>query len=453
MISFGPQNQSFSDRIKAYDISNQTRDSGCRITNHPFKTEIDYSSRKRYLEEKWKAIKSCYRIVVKDEEGQTIRLPQKQPGCAYQLNSKDEFEFSGGYCFFSPMENSSYHVSFKLKDECLDYEGLRKLDVKVVDLQAVLNFYSAGDSTGTSLDLTAIKSYPLRFSVSPNEELFSSSDIFGYTTPQFPANFYLPDTHLGVPEAKRSSNGKIVLLTPLWSDNNCSETCSNGYCQSLCDYSQPLSGEIAFSELSATGKVSDSDLNWFQGGVILPHYQGEISGTTHEISGENFQVGKVYRIIMTFNDPKFDFQSFKKEYQKKIQPTSQGLPPIGSSSIPTIPLLGVIGAPPLIPEIIRIGEINFSTMINSAFQALLGSFGDFFKYKYWPPHFKEICHEGCTSINDKYLILSMDFHVKGIDSESGEYDLEVLRISRTSPFLKSYERFNPQMPKINCKKK
>ncbi len=449
MISFGPQNQELSDRIKAYDIANQTRNSGCKISNSPFKNEINYLLRKRYLNEKWKAIKSCYRIVVKDEGDQSLQFPEKQPGCEYAVNSQNEMEFNGGYCFFSPKEKSSYKISFKLKDDCLDYEGMRKLDIKVSDFQAVLNFYSAGDSSGSSLDLIAIKSFPLRFSVSPNRDLFLNSDVFGFFTPQFPANFYLPDTHLGTPEIMRSRNGKVVIRLPLWADNNCPETCRNGYCQALCDYSQPLSGEIALSEISSKGKILDSGLNWFQGGVILPRYQGEISGTTHEVPEEKFQVGKTYHIVMTFNDPKFDFQSFKQENQKKIQQSAMALPSIGSSAIPTIPSIEVIGTPPLIPEIIQIGDINFSTRINSAFDILFDSFEDFFKYKFWPPHFKEICHEGCTPIRNEYLVLSLDFLVKNIN-EFGDYEIEVLRISRKSTLLEAYNKFNPQMPKISC---
>jgi hypothetical protein len=452
MISFGPQNQEFSDRIKAYDVANQTRDSGCKILNSPFKTENDYPTRRQYLNEKWNTIKSCYRIIVKDEGGKPIQFPEKQPGCKYQVNSQNEIEFNGGYCFLSPTDSSSYHISFKVKDECLDYEGLRKLNIKVSDFQSVLNFYSAGDASGSSLDLIALKSFPLRFNISPNEDIFPASDVFGLSTPQFPANFYLPDTHLGTPEVSRSIRDKVILRLPLWADNTCSERCSNGFCQSLCDYSQPLTGEVSLYELDKEGKILPSGLTWFQGGVILPRYQGEISGTVYEFSEKNFKMGKIYRLIMTFNDPKFDFQSFKEEYKNKLLRTAQGLPSLGSSTIPTIPQLGVVGVTPQIPEIVQIGNLNFSTRIASSFESLMDSFGDFFKFKYWPPYFRDICHHECSAIKDKYLVLSVDLRIKSIQEDSGQYDLEVLSLTRTSRLLGDYVKRNPAMPKIKCER-
>jgi hypothetical protein len=453
MISFGPQNQELSDRIRSYDIANQTRDSGCKIINAPFKDESDYSSRRLYLAEKWKAIKSCYRIVVKDETGQPLKFPEKQPGCEYTFNFPNVFEFNGGYCFFSPTDSSSYHVSFRLKDECLNYEGLRNLKITVADFQAALNFYSAGDPSGTSLDLTALKSFALRFHVAPNQELIQASDSFGLTSPQYPQNYYLPDTHLGKPEVTKTRSGKTIVRVPLWADNRCQEICSNGFCQGLCDYSQPLAGEINLREVSQKGKVIiESGMNWFQGGVILPRYQGEISGMAHELSDEGVEIGKTYRITMSFNDPKFDFQSYKKEYQHKIQRTTQGLPSIGSSTIPTIPQLGSIGSTPSVPEILEISGINFSARLNSVFEAQIDSFESFFQFKYWPPHFNKICHERCHPIEDKYLVLSLDFRVNALDEETGSYDIDVLRIGRTSNLLGGYERFSPLMPKISCKR-
>lgn len=156
---------------------------------------------------------------------------------------------------------------------------------------------------------------------------------------------------------------------------------------------------------------------------------------------------------MTFNDPKFDFQSFKQEYRNNLQRTSQGLPALGSSTIPSIPQLGVMGVTPQIPEIIQIGNLNLSTRISSSFDSLMDSFEEYFKFKYWPPFFKEICHEECTAIKDKYLILSMDFRIKDLNEESGDYDLEILRLTRKSPLLGDYEQLNPKMPKIYCGRK
>lgn len=451
MVAFGPQNQELSDRVQTYDIANNYNDSGCQIQNNPFKETLDYRMRKKYLDEKWHAIKNCYEIVVTEENSSPIDTPEKQPGCKSTLRDKNELVFNGGYCFIKPKVDSSYLINFNIKEACLDYGGLKKLNISVFDFQSVLNFYTAGDATGSSLELTSIKSYPLRFNVSPNPNILSSSEQNRIKSPEYPSFFFLPDTHLGIPELKISKPKSVNLRVPLWVDNNCSKICVNDFCQGLCDYNQPIVGEIQFFEIYKN-KIIDLETSWYQGGIVLPHYQGEISGTGIEIPKEIFEIGKSYRIIMNFNDPKFDFENYKKYLKPLIKKFNLDFKPINSSSIPQIPLLRPIESNQEIPVMDGIAELNFSNRLSDKFDVTVNQFSNLFDYKFWPPFYEGICHKKiCKKIQNKYLTLILDFKINSFLEKERKYGIEVLRLKRESKFLSDYEKVAPKMPEVKCR--
>jgi len=452
MISFGPQNQELTDRVKAYDIANRYRDSGCFIQNSPFASTDSFSHRKKYLDHKWHTIKSCIDIIISDEGTDSLNYPEKQPGCEYKILEKNKISFNGGFCFLKPTDLSQFKIEFKMKELCLSYDGLKKLGIKVFDFQSVLNFYSAKEPTGDSLDLTSISSIPLRFTISPNKNIFSVSDSATSDEPEFPSHYYLPDTHMGLPEASISRPGFIKMRVPLWVNNKCENQCANGFCQGLCDYSLPISGEIKLFEIS-DGENIQLDSSWFQGGIVLPNYQGEISGRTFEMSDDFLQVGKKYRIIMSFDDPKFDFEDMKQEHQRKITRNQQRLGNIDNESIPNIPSIKPLGTTSTIPEIVRIQEINFKTRLNDSFEDLMTNFSGNFTQSYWPPFFNKICSSSkCGLLEKNFMTLIQEFKVSSFDEETKMFKIEVLQIKRESSLLKEYEINNPVMPKIFCRR-
>jgi len=452
MISFGPQNQELTDRIKAYDIANRYRDSGCLIQNSPFEKTQSFNDRKKYLEKKWHLIKSCMNIIVSDEGEETLNYPEKQPGCNYKVLSKNKISFNGGFCFFRPAQLSQYKIEFQMNENCLESEGLKKLNINVFDFQSVLNFYAAKDPTGDSIDLTSLSSIPLRFTISPNENILPVSDIATSGEPEFPANYFLPETHLGLPEAEVSKHGFVKLRVPLWVDNKCEEKCFDGFCQGVCDYTQPLAGSINLFDISEE-KNNELDTSWFQGGIVLPRYQGEISGRKFEISDQFFKVGKTYKVLMNFNDPKFDFEDFKKEYQRKIQRNQESLGPISSSSIPTIPSIRTVETTASVPEMVRIEGINFKTKLNDSFQDLLKSFSGFFQNSFWPPFYKKVCDSMiCLPDGENLMTLTQIFKVRGFNEDTKKFQIEVLNLERKSNLLETYKKTSPAMPFIFCKR-
>jgi hypothetical protein len=450
MLGFGPQNQEFTDRISAYDISQSYRDSGCTIANSPFKKTLSFSDRKEYLDKKWHAIKSCYSIEVEETADAELKTPNTQPGCQVNRINPKKISFNGGFCFIRPSANSSLSVKFNINEKCLSYPGLNDLNVKVTDLQTMLGVYIAGDATGTSVDLTSLRSMPTRLSVSPNEKLIPTSEIYSDQTPQFPSSFHAPDIHLGIPEAKELISDFIQFRIPFWVHNSCKENCQSGFCQSVCDYTQPIVGNVDLYELKDQNILNFIG-SWIQGGIAQPQYQGEITGPSFEIAKENLSPGKIYKAVIHFNDPKFDFELLKKRIKSKVRKIDQTLGTINGGQIPALPDIPHIDETEIIPTYLPYSGINFDSRIRDNYRRAIQTFNNVLNFKFWPPYFEKICSDdACQGVKNDYLKFEIEFSLTKFDPVLKTYSVDIFRVSRKSDILSGYDIQMPKMPEVVC---
>jgi hypothetical protein len=169
---------------------------------------------------------------------------------------------------------------------------------------------------------------------------------------------------------------------------------------------------------------------------------------------EFLKMGRTYRLIMSFNDPKLDFDFLKNEYRSLLQSAGQNPGPITSSGIPSVPEVRGIEPTSQLPEIVEVQPLNFATRITDAFEVLLSEFSGNFRFSYWPPYFKKVCGlSGCLPVSSDYLTLIQDFKVISFNETNNKYSMEVLRVKRESRLLDAYEKVNPLMPKILCRRK
>lgn len=453
MIAFGPQNLEFSDRVGIFDFSNDYRNSGCFIKNSPFKRSNSFEERKNYLNDKWNYIKSCYQISVEDEGPQPLNMPRIQPGCQYTRTGSQKMSFNGGYCFVKPGFASSYLIKFNMKESCKKSDSIRNMNIKISDLEAMLNIYSSGDATGTSIDLTAISSFPVRLTNSPDENILMPSDDFGIMTPQFPAQYAIPDIHAGRPEAKVVGANRIQLGVPFWVDNSCERKCSGDSCQSICDYAQPIVGNIEYYELHSD-KKPEFLTSWYSGGVAQPKFQGEISGVNFEIPSELIKVGKTYRFKIGFNDPKYDFERFKNRIKSKLAELDQSIGNLGKTGINDVPEIARVNQIAQLPYINGIHGINFAQNMMNNVESAVASLRNYLSFKLWPPYYENICSPDntsqCHGIKDNFIDISIDVKVTGFNEEENTFVFDVLEVSRKSDLVKSYSKAQPQLPEIQC---
>ncbi len=451
MLAFGPQNLEFTDRIGIYDFTNQYRNSGCYIKDTFFKENRDYIRRKNDLNEKWHTIKSCFEVALKDVRNEKIEFPQNQPGCKIQVLSPNEVSFNGGICFFRPQTNSQYEVSFKVKDVCRDYEHIKKMGLTQFDFQSILNFYLAGDASGTSVDLNAIGSFPIRFSISPENKLIPLSDDFGPNVPQFPSYLELPDLHLGELELEKSIPGKIHIRPTFWVDHNCSKKCTDNFCQSVCDYAQPLSGRVELIKMN--GEMEQEILDqWYDGAVTQPRFQGELKGSGKEIDESLLIPNTKYRLKMNFSDPKADFEEFKALISQKLGKLPLSPLRLGRGSIPEIGRIQEIPNRGKIPTLSSIPDINFDYRFSEKFDEKIRAFSNQFNYQAWPPYISKVCNNKiCSTLSKKnYLTLTVDFTFLGQELQEGKFMIKYDKLSRNSTLSERYEILKPVFPMIKC---
>jgi hypothetical protein len=447
MIAWGPQNDFFTDRQTIYDFSNNYQDRGCSLKGSRFKDVHDTVRRKAELQQKWDVIKSCYEVSVTEESVLPLNAPHKQPGCEATRNGLFNMTFNGGYCFVKPGIASSYILRFNIKEKCKSFEGLSDLDLKYSDLSTTLNFYSSGDATGTSQDLTALSNRSIRFTSAPKEELVKTSDDFGIQIPQFPGDYHIPDIHPGTPEAQLNGN-KIRLQLPIWVDNNCQKRCSGKLCQSACDYAQPLASNFELFEKTSQGL--EYLTSWFDGGTIQPHFQGEIAGLGHDIPNDLIEIGKVYRIKVTYDDPKFDFERLKGQIKAKIERMQQVIPSIQGGRIADLPAIPDIQATQTLPTFAGISGLIFTQSNVNTLERANQELRRYLDFKVWPPYFENLCvSKNCSGIVNNYLELHVDFTLDSI-GEFNFYKIKVLEIGRQSPLLEGYQVVKPEMPSISC---
>jgi len=451
MIAFAPQNLEFTDRIDYYDISDQYRESKCQLINSPFSRTLTFEERKKNLKDKWHTIRNCYNIVIQDKNLKSIKLPETQPGCQVTRLSESKISFNGGYCFIKPKGDNDFTFTIELNPDCLSYDGLKEKAITALDFLTTLNFYVAGDATGSSIDLTTIKSLPIRLSTSPYEKLVRNSSSFGPQTPQFNAQFLIPDVYAGMPELTAISDKKVHIRFPVWVDNNCSEKCEDDYCQNICQFAHPIAGLVELSELDERGKEIPIS-SWYIGGVAQPKYQGEISGQVFRLDRELFEIDKRYRLALQFNDPKYDFEQFKSIINKRLNTVFAGLGHIGRNEIPNIPNIGEIEYFNEVPFIPQITGIDFTKKIHDEFDASLESLSNYLGFRFWPPFYESLCNEEyCIETNDKYLQLQLDFQIKAFNEDNLKYELEILSNERVSKLLPSYKKNKSPMPYVECK--
>ncbi len=454
MIALGPQNLEFSDRVGIFNFSQDYRDSGCFIENTPFKKNQTFAERFALLKDKWKYIKSCFSVELEEEGPMALSMPEVQPGCTYERIGKQKMRFNGGFCYVKPNIGSSYILTLRVKEECKTNAGLAKLGISVSDFESLLNFYSSGDASGQSIDLSAISTFPLRMTVAPNDKLVKPSEDFGILTPQFPADFPIPDIHLGTPEGKDVGAGRIQIRLPFWVENTCQKRCDvSGQCQSACDYAQPMVGNVEYSELDPKKKEPVFLTSWYEGGVGQPAFQGELFGTGFEIPNSLVELGKSYRFQVSFNDPKFDFERFKNRIGGRLTRFEQRIGEIGRSQIRPIPETPQIGELEKIPFIEGIQGVNFLQDSMTSIDRAVASLRAYLSFKLWPPYFDRICSadgKDCGGIKDDYLVLTVDVRVKSFNEEEKKYEFEILKTTRTSKLAGSYVKENPAMPYIKC---
>ena len=447
MIALGPEVIEFEDNVRGLNFNGNFGAKKCELTDNPFSRPATHETRENKFNEEWKLIKSCIDVIVEDEGPRPLEAPEKQVGCELRKLSKNKASFNGGFCFFKPNFGSTYKVRLQAKSECTSKAAIAKLSLKTYELLAGINFYTSGDASGSSVNLTALSNTKIKLTINPLKNILSSSEDYGLNYPTWPEIWSMPDVHFSRMKLNKTGNDRIEIEMPMLVDNNCSARCSDGVCQSACDYSQPIVGEFSLYEL-IKGKV-ELITSWHDGGIAPGKFQGIIKGLKNEVPQSYFESGKTFRIEAVFIDPKYDYEIFKKRIRSILNNFRQRIGSIGNSGIPGIQPIPPINDSRSLPSLGKIPDLVFDRSINEIDRQveLLRSY---LSYRLWPPFYTNLCHEDrCVPTNDGFMSLSVDFKIKDNISEN-ELTYEVINISRKSLLVPEYEKIAFPNPEVRC---
>jgi len=416
MIAVGPELLEFSDQVSGFSFNDRYYPSKCTIKNSPVPL-ITFEEKVKLFKKKKKYLNKCLNIIVEDEGRQPIKYPKDQPGCEITKINKNKVQFSGGYCFFNVNLGSSFTVRTLINDNCKSLAGLKKQNLKPLDINSVMNFYSTGDETGNSSQLSQLQTLPLRIMTNSVPELVSTAVGFGYKSPKYPANWMDPNIHPAQIKISRGVNNNVLINTPFFVDNRCEKKCNDDGCMSPCDFSQPV---VSRMDLYAVEDKKDIYLStWYDGGVARPDFQGLINGIGFELPKSLMQENKKFKLNYTIDDPKFDFENFKKRIKSKFGKIEQHLPRIGRSSISDIPLIREVVNIQDFPTISEIFGINFNGNTLNKISSTSNSLREYLGYKFWPPYFEKACLgvNNCKKIKNNLKTITVNFEIKYDESK------------------------------------
>ena len=443
MITFGPEMISQNDSIRGTNFDRVLiNETSCSITNNPLKKIQSFESISANFDSKWKFINECVEVTVTELGARPLSYPADQKGCNIKVNSDKSITFGGGFCFIKPSADSELNVSVNIKDACKTLKGYKDLAVELQDMEAGVNFYTSSTYKDEINDLSSFGSATMRLSVNPTNQLFRASDDFGILRPTFPADYPVNDVHLGKIEIIEDNDKVVTLKTPFIANNFCKSVEKNGLKSSICDYATPYIGEVKL--INSKGQV---EATWFDGGVAPSQWQGILNGEGQTFSKDVLKAGGTYKIEVSFADPYFEYNSFKKRLKSKIQQLNLKFPELYmGGTISEIPTIGNISDTDQMVEVGSVGEVTFPANI-PGLTTERKKLGAYFSTTLFPPMYSQACHPetgACEKTGNDFVKFTATFKV------NSDYSISGLEVERKSKILGSYKKKITEQPEYIC---
>ncbi len=424
-------------------------DNRLRIIDAPYTNLQTAEERSVNYKKQSETLWQCVRYVVQDTGPQGIKPAPNQKGCSVSRMDSETVTAHGGLCYFEIGLESNFRVSYELNKDCVQKKYLEDNQIDPGDFFVFSGYYTAGDASGSSLDLNPISQSRLHLSVEPWNRTLPLSADFGRDYPRWPSAIH-QDLHIGALKVFNSSDGKQLLEVPLLANNRCPATCVNGSCASLCNFSGAIGGQSQIAQILPNGKLQTLD-SWFSGNLVPAQWEGMLPAQ-HVVDFAMIKKGGRYRITtdLTYTEAYFrlfrdGFQSFKLQ----LEDFAGGMDQTGTiQSLPTLSPLnqvdGIPGAFPTLAQFPGYGRLLPTLTPLEALQKLL-------LIPDWPPYYESSCFAGTCSkapSKDSQISLEVDFSV--LESEPGQQAvLGNFVVRRKSKLGATYDRSVERLPDID----
>lgn len=457
MIAVGIENNVLTNQVAAYsynDVASTFGDS-CKLINNPFEFQ-DPKERHAKLHERRKILNECITIQITDFASGSITYPEEQPGCKITKVSEKSIDMKGAFCYVTPRMESTFSIHVEVNPACKTREFLIENKLSPQDINAVLNTYKAGDSSGTSGDLTAITTTNLRFSINSPKEIMPVSDNYGLNRPTWPSQWSGAHIDMGNFSIQGRSELADTFSTSFVVDNRCERKCVNGLCSSMCDYAQPIIAQHELFEL-VDGKYEYLK-TWYDGGIASAQWQGMLFGIGHDMPKGQMETGKKYRLEILIDEPDFTFHQFNGRFSERIRLRGNHIPDINRNGgfINPIPIFDTIRNGEVIPELSIITGIDFhSDGLGQLLRNGVQSFQAYLNNSFWPPFYEELCNPitgSCQPMGSGKVKLTVDFELGEKDLDEGTYYINNPIVSKETSFGPGFSEESLLPKRVRCRR-
>lgn len=456
MIALAQENPIMTNESVGFSLRESEEELECQINDAPFLNDQQSADQRfQSLVERRKFLNTCFKLHLEETTAERLDVIGTDGNCDIERISETEAYLSGRFCFVNPDMLTSLKITPMVREKCLQKDFLAQEFEQLIltDMNLVLNTYQTGDTTGSSVDLTAIDVSRIRLSHNPNvlQELMLISDDFGDSRPLWPARNQSLDVHLGGLEISSRSQDHDQINLPLLVDGRCERVCLGNLCSSPCDYSTPVAAEFVLYDLNHARPQYLS--SWYDGGVISAQYFGLVFGIGHEISKGAFEDGGRYKIEIHLKDPSIDYNMFLGRLKQLIDFRPNSLGAFRSDThINRVPRVRTIGGGPTVTELPRIRGIDFGEggpFRN--FAHVLRNFRSHFSNGFWPPFYRQVCDregQNCVRGSRHHTKITVEFTVN--KDHRGRIFTRGVEVVRQSNVYRQYAYHLERLPALSC---
>ncbi len=415
-------------------------------SQNPFQ---DYSRRLIEFSRKANLSKECVALKISANMPLTISTPDPSL-CKVESNiTNNEYLIRGFACFINIAPLLSVRAKAQTHSDC------SKQQIQQGEILGTIGYFTAGDASGNSSDLTTLGLTRFRMTISAPQTIPRQMSYDG-NAPAWPTRM-LMDMHLANLALHVTEQGTEILPSVLL-DNRCSENILPRWANtSSCQYAAPFGAQIYFSELSNNGKWHTSDA-WYGGGVVSPQWKGIMPIGQHR-SLLKVQPGGRYKVSINANYP-------DTYYRLSLKQNSQWLIDAQNTNINTnADLLPILSSVKTINDISGARTRQIPTVDVPTPTLRQGSFGDLTRFvdnlnalvgmsSVWPPFLQEVCdvaQSSCQRVGKFIQQADVEFTVESIDT-SGAAILKNLNIRRVSNLTAQSALIeSSELPQVNIR--
>ncbi len=445
LITLAPLEFGIEITRSSSEYAKEIRPENCSIENNSFEAQT-FEEKLENNRKKLKFINKCVDINIIHTSTSPLNIKEDE-NCRINRISSHEVVARGGRCLVDIYPDSNYEISYKINKNCQDLISLKDLGLNPMEYLTRAVFYTLETNNTSTGERLLVGNSMIRFNVEPSTSQGDLSiDVEEKGTPVYFTKYPVPSVDLGSIKVN-PQRGYHSLGLEIFADNRCKKQCSDGVCSSPCDYTVPLVGMFSLYEVKSNGKKAFLK-EWYDGSAIPGNFQGLIPLQDLKVS-EFLEEGKSQNLVIevTFSDPKYEYQLFKKTL-KGLLPPLPGIPTVGfhanlNSGFSGFSATGTLNP---IPSFNIISEFTGSNPIGS-----LNSFETLTKSTHWPAEFEMICNrelEKCQKISSQpFLKFIINFK---ISKNGDQVKLENLKIERKSNILTNYIKTGTDTPRIQC---